>query len=73
VAGLSRIRVAAFNRIDWPDSAEFRKARTQEKRKIRLIDLERFVEMWTECYPRLEDAAKRKLSLQPIWFLAPME
>lgn len=48
-------------------------ARTQEKRKIRLIDLERFVDMWTECYPRLEDAAKRKLPLQPIWFLAPME
>lgn len=48
-------------------------ARTQEKRKIRLIDLERFVDMWTDCYPRLEDAAKRKLPLQPIWFLAPME
>lgn len=48
-------------------------ARTQEKRKISLIDLERFVEMWTENYSRLEDAAKRKFPLQPIWFLAPME
>ena len=48
-------------------------ARTQEKRKISLVDLERFVDMWTDNYPRLEDAAKRKLPLQPIWFLAPME
>lgn len=48
-------------------------ARTQEKRKISLIDLERFIDMWTENYPRLGDEAKRKLPLRPIWFLAPQE
>jgi restriction system protein len=48
-------------------------ARTQEKRKISLIDLERFVVMWTTNYARLSDEAKRKLPLRPIWFLAPQE
>ena len=46
-------------------------ARSQERRKITLIDLERFFDLWVEHYGKLEDAARRKLPLQPIYFLAP--
>jgi restriction system protein len=46
-------------------------ARTQEKRKITLVDLERFFDLWVEYYGKLEDGARRRLPLQPIYFLAP--
>lgn len=46
-------------------------ARTQEKRKVTLVDLERLFDLWVEHYSRLEEAARRRLPLQPIWFLAP--
>ena len=46
-------------------------ARSQERRKITLVDLERFFDLWVESYGKLEDAARRKLPIQPIYFLAP--
>jgi restriction system protein len=46
-------------------------ARKQEKRKITLVDLERFFDLWVEYYGKLEDGARRLLPLQPIYFLAP--
>lgn len=46
-------------------------ARTQEKRRVTLVDLERLVELWIEHYERLDEPARRRLPLQPIWFLAP--
>ncbi len=46
-------------------------ARTQEKRKITLIDLERLFDLWTEYYPSLDDSARRRFPLRPIYFLAP--
>lgn len=46
-------------------------ARTQEKRKVTLVDLERFFDLWVEHYPKLDDAARRRFPLQPIYFLAP--
>lgn len=46
-------------------------ARTQEKRKVTLVDLERLFDLWVEYYDRLDDVARRRLPLQPIWFLAP--
>ena len=46
-------------------------ARTQEKRRVTLVDLERLVQMWIEHYNTLDDAARRRLPLQAIWFLAP--
>jgi len=51
------------------DAAE--EARTQEKRKVTLVDLERLFDLWVEHYARIEEAARRRLPLQPIWFLAP--
>jgi restriction system protein len=47
-------------------------ARTQEKRKVTLIDLERLVELWVRHYASLSDTARTRLPLQPIYFLAPM-
>jgi restriction system protein len=46
-------------------------ARTQQDRKISLLDLERLVELWIEYYDRLDDCARRRLPLKPIHFLAP--
>ena len=46
-------------------------ARTQEKRKVTLVDLERLFDLWVERYNRLDDAARRRLPLRPIHFLAP--
>lgn len=46
-------------------------ARTQEKRKVTLVDLERLFDLWVEHYNRVEESARRRLPLQPIWFLAP--
>jgi restriction system protein len=46
-------------------------ARTQEKRKVTLVDLERFFDLWVEHYGRLDEAARRRFPLQPSYFLAP--
>lgn len=46
-------------------------ARKQEKRKITLIDLERFFDLWIEYYSQLDDSARRRFPLRPIYFLAP--
>ena len=46
-------------------------ARTQEKRKITLINLQRLFDLWVEHYSRLDETAKRKLPLKPIYFLSP--
>jgi restriction system protein len=46
-------------------------ARTQETRKVTLIDLEQLFDLWVEHYGRLGDDARRRLPLRPIYFLAP--
>ena len=46
-------------------------ARTQERRKVTLIDLERLFDLWVEYYPKLEEPARRRFPIQPIYFLAP--
>jgi restriction system protein len=46
-------------------------ARTQHKRKVTLVNLEKLFDLWVEYYPRLDDDARRRLPLRPIQFLAP--
>ncbi len=46
-------------------------ARVQAKRKITLVDLERLFDLWTTHYSKLEETARRRLPLLPIYFLAP--
>jgi restriction system protein len=48
-------------------------SRSQEKRKITLIDLEALVELWIEYYPQLSQEARQRLPLKPIYFPAPAE
>jgi restriction system protein len=46
-------------------------ARRQTGRKITLIDLERLVDLWIEAYAKLDEKARRRLPLSPIYFLTP--
>ncbi|MEK6607264.1 MAG: hypothetical protein AABZ30_06335 [Myxococcota bacterium] len=48
-------------------------ARHREQRQITLVDLERLVELWTENYGKLDEAARRLLPLRPIYHLAPID
>jgi restriction system protein len=48
-------------------------SRSQEKRKITLIDLESLIELWIEYYPKLSQEARQRLPLKPIYFPAPAE
>ena len=48
-------------------------ARTQEKRKITLIDRQRLVELWIEYMNRLSEDTRQLLPLKPIYFLAPRD
>lgn len=48
-------------------------ARTQEKRRVTLINADRLFEMWTEFYPKLDDTSRARLPIKPIYFLAPVE
>jgi restriction system protein len=46
-------------------------ARMQERRRIALIDLERLVNLWVEFYPKLDDQARERFPLTPIYFITP--
>jgi restriction system protein len=46
-------------------------ARNQESRRVTLIDIRRLVDLWLQFYGELEESAKRRLPLKPIYFLAP--
>nr|WP_245879349.1 restriction endonuclease [Xanthomonas pisi] len=42
----------------------------QSHRRISLIDARRLVELWTTHYGQLDDVARVRLPLKPVWFLA---
>ena len=48
-------------------------ARTQEKRRVTLIDLDKFFELWIEYYSKLSEPAKQQLPIKPVYFLAPKD
>jgi restriction system protein len=48
-------------------------ARTQERRKITLLDLSDIFELWVEHYDKLSQEARQRLPIKPIYFLAPAE
>ena len=50
-----------------------REARSQEQRRVTLIDLDRLVELWIENSAHLDDADRQRLPLKPIYFLTPRE
>lgn len=51
------------------DAEDF--ARSQERRKIMLIDLERLFDLWVQFHNKLDDAARRRFPITPIYFLTP--
>lgn len=46
-------------------------ARSQESKRIMLIDSAKLVQLWTDNIPRLSDQAWQRLPLTPIYFLTP--
>lgn len=46
-------------------------ARTQEKRRVTLLDSEALFQLWTEYYKHLTDEDRRRLPLKSVYFLAP--
>lgn len=48
-------------------------ARTQERRRLTLIDLEKLFDLWVEHYEKLSEADKQLLPLRPVYYLAPSE
>ncbi|MFK8265269.1 restriction endonuclease [Capnocytophaga cynodegmi] len=53
-------------------SASHNEARSSEKH-IELIDFDRFLNLWTQYYPKMTDEEKNKLPLYPIYFLGSNE
>jgi restriction system protein len=51
------------------DAEEF--ARNQERRKITLINLEKFFDLWVEYFNKLDPGAQKRFPLTPIHFLTP--
>jgi restriction system protein len=48
-------------------------ARTQEKRKVTLLDLEKLFDLWVQHYEKVAESDKRLLPLKPVYYLAPSE
>ena len=46
-------------------------ARHQEKRRVMLLDLRRFFDLWVEHYGKIPEVQRRLLPLRPVYFLAP--
>ena len=48
-------------------------ARTQERRKVTLIDRQKLVDLWIEYNDRLDKDKRNLLPLKPIYFIAPSD
>jgi restriction system protein len=54
-------------------SAAQSEARTQEKRKITLLDMEKLFDLWVLHYNKLAETDKRLLPLKPVYYLEGLE
>ena len=48
-------------------------ARTQEKRKITLVGLEKLFDLWVQHYESIEETERRLLPLKPVYYMAASE
>lgn len=48
-------------------------ARTQERRKVTLLDLEKLFDLWVQHYDKVAESEKLLLPLKPVYYLAPAE
>ena len=54
-------------------SEAHREARTQEIRRITLLDAQGLFDLWIEYYDRLPEQDRQRLPLRPVYFLSPPE
>ncbi len=54
-------------------SAAESEARTQERRRLTLLNLEKLFDLWVEHYEHLSESDRRLLPLRPVYYLAPSE
>jgi restriction system protein len=47
--------------------------RTQEKRRLTLLDLKKFFDLWVEYYGKIPEERKQLLPLKPVYFLSPRD
>ncbi len=47
--------------------------RSQQQRKVTLLDMHKLVDLWVKHYERLTDDARSLLPLRPVYYLAPRE
>ena len=47
--------------------------RSQQQRKVTLLDMRQLVELWVRHYEKLTDDARRLLPLRPVYYLAPRD
>lgn len=52
---------------------EAEKEMRQDNRRVRLIDLERFFDLWVEHYSKIPEDSRKLLPVKPVWFLADSE
>jgi len=50
-----------------------REARSQERRRLMLLDLKRLFDLWVEHYEKIPETQRRLLPLRPVYYLAPEE
>jgi restriction system protein len=55
---------------DFTKDAES-KARTDKQHRVTLVGLEALIRLWVQHYDKLDEVAKRRLPLRPVYFLAP--
>lgn len=47
--------------------------RSQEKRRLTLLDLKKFFDLWVEYYSQADEDRKQLLPLKPVYFLVPRD
>ena len=70
VLGDQDVGIFMHRRIHFSRGIE---ARTQEKRKITLLDMEKLFDLWVQHYGKLAESDKRLLPLKPVYYLAGLE
>jgi restriction system protein len=73
MAVLGEQDVGIFVSVGGFTSEAEREARSQENRRLTLIDVDRLVELWIVHAGKLDDADRQRLPLEPVHFLAPRE
>jgi hypothetical protein len=66
----SGVCLSSVERPAAPKSPRIREARSQENRRITLIDMEGLFDLWVAHYEAIADADKALLPITPVYFLA---